>query len=123
MVPLIDMFFLLLVFFIFGVFSMTMQKGMLVELPAASTVASTKEEAVTISVGADGALFLNQHLVTQEALAAALRSERLRAPSRLVILSADRQARHGLVVEVLDAIRQADLSRVSIQAESKPRED
>ena len=112
MVPLIDCFFLLLVFFIFGVFSMTMQQGILVDLPTAQTAGSSDEEARTISIDADGAMWLNHQPVTLDTLGTRLRQAR---PQELVILNADRRVPHGTVIAVLDAVRQAGLSRVSFQ--------
>jgi len=120
MVPLIDCFFLLLVFFIFGVFSMTMQQGILVDLPAAQTATAQQEETVTVSLTADGTVFLNQESVAVEALADRLRAVQQVQPNPLVILQADHQAQHGHVIDVLDAIRQAGLTRVSVQASSEP---
>ena len=116
MVPLIDMFFLLLVFFIFGVFSMTLQQGILVDLPQAATATSAQEEAVTVSLTAEGAVFLNQEPVALDALVAALQAVRLRQPDPLVIINADRLSPHGTVMAVLDAVRQAGLQRISLQA-------
>ena len=113
MVPLIDMFFLLLVFFIFGVFSMTVQQGLAVELPSAATGTLVNEEGPTISLTADGSLFLNQDPVTLDTLAAALREEAQRPSIPVVVINADRQVPHGRVMAVLDAVRQAGLRHVS----------
>ena len=115
MVPLIDMFFLLLVFFIYGVFSMTMQQGILVDLPFATTAAATKEEVVTISVSAEGALLVNHASVTLDTLAARLHQETAERRDRLVVLNADRRVAHGTVISVLDTVRQVGLQRVSFQ--------
>ncbi|MDP3723748.1 MAG: biopolymer transporter ExbD [Candidatus Omnitrophota bacterium] len=120
MVPLIDCFFLLLVFFIFGVFSMTMQQGILVDLPAAQTATVQQEDTVTVSLTADGSVFVNQESVAMEVLAGRLQEAQRTRPHPLVILQADRQVPHGRVVDVLDAIRQAGLQRVSVQASSEP---
>ena len=114
MVPLIDMFFLLLVFFVFGVFSMSMQQGILVELPEAATAAASKGEAIAVSITADRRLFVNQVPVTLERLPARL-SATAAGGHPLVVIQADRAVAHGLVVSVLDRIRQAGLSRVSFQ--------
>lgn len=117
MVPLIDMFFLLLVFFIFGVFSMTMQQGLIVDLPVAETAVSAPEEdTVAISVTADGSLYLDQEPATLPSLPAMLRQRRDRLTDPLVAVNADRTVAHGTVMAVLDAVRQAGLSRVSFQA-------
>jgi len=115
MVPLIDMFFLLLVFFIFGVFSMTMQQGIIVDLPSAASAASTKDDTITISLTADGSLSLNAEPLAIEALAPALRQEHVHLPNPLVVINADRQVTHGRVISVLDTVRQAGLQRVSFQ--------
>lgn len=119
MVPLIDMFFLLLIFFIFGVFSMTMQQGMIVDLPSAATAASTKEQTITISLTPEGGLFLNQQPITHDTLATALQQTSAQHPQTVVSLNADRAVKHGRVMQVLDAVRQGGLQRVSFRAAPK----
>lgn len=118
LLPLIDMFFLVLTFFIFGVFSMTMQQGILVNLPNAATAAPTNKETVTVSVAPDGAVFLNAQPVTPERLAEGLRQERAAHPEALVLIHADRTAAHGAVITALDAVRAAGFQRVSFQTEA-----
>jgi len=117
MVPLIDMFFLVLTFFIFGVFSMTIQRGILVDLPRASTATSAREETVPVSVTADGAVLLRDEPVSVAQLAERLRAEDARHPEALVLVNADQAARHGLVIAVLDAVRDAGLQRVTFATE------
>lgn len=119
MVPLIDMFFLLLIFFIFGVFSMTMQQGMIVDLPSAATAASTKEQTITISLTPEGGLFLNQQPITYDALSTELQQTAAQHPQTIVSLNADRAVEHGRVMQVLDAVRQVGLQRVSFRAAPK----
>ena len=121
MVPLIDMFFLLLVFFIFGVFSMTMQQGLIVDLPTADTaVALPQEDTLTISVAADGMLHLDQDPASLPNLPAMLRQRQDRLHDPLVAINADRATIHGTVMAVLDAVRAAGLTRVSLQAVPEP---
>ncbi len=116
MVPLIDMFFLLLVFFIFSVFAMTVQEGIIVDLPTAATAGSLKPQSpVILSLTKEGRLFLNQEPVTLEALTAGLRAQAVQSPQMRVTINADAQVSHGRVVSVLDAVRQAGLQRVSFQ--------
>ena len=122
MVPLIDMFFLLLIFFIFGVFSMKMQEGIIVDLPPAATGAASKEdETITVSVTAAGEVAVNRQPMTLEALPAALERQRGERREVLVIINADRLASHGTVISVLDAVRQAGLPRVSFQTVPEAR--
>lgn len=120
MVPLIDMFFLLLVFFIYGVFSMSVQEGLQLDLPSADTAVPTHEDrAITISLTAGGELFVNRAPVSLEALASTLRRmPQTQEHDPLVLINAHRDASHGVVVAILDQVRQAGVQRVSVQATS-----
>jgi biopolymer transport protein ExbD len=118
LIPLIDTFFLLLSFFIFSVFSMSMQEGLQVDLPTAESAAPSKEDTLTISITAEGTLFLNQEPAVLDTLAQTLQQRRATfAQSPLVLINADRHVPHGTVMSVLDAVRQAQLTRVSFQAQ------
>lgn len=118
MVPLIDMFFLLLVFFIFGVFSLSMRQGIVVDLPSAKTASpDSKEETVVLSVTADGGIVAEQTTLTLESLGQWLTEKQATTPIATVAINADRAAKHGLVIAVLDAVRQAGIQRVSFQIE------
>ena len=123
MIPLIDMFFLLLVFFIFGIFSMSMQHGLLVDLPAANTAGAMREEALTISVTADGQLAVDRQPVTLSTLASVLRQRQAVQRPEMVFINADRQAVHGTVMAVLDTVRQVGIERVSFQTTPEQRDD
>ena len=116
MVPLIDMFFLLLIFFIFGVFSMTTQEGLIVDLPQAQTGAALKDDrTITVSVTAEGELAVNRQPATLQTLPVALEVQRGERREPLVVINADRDVSHGIVIGVLDAVRQVGLQRVSFQ--------
>lgn len=118
MIPLIDMFFLLLVFFIFGVFSMSMQQGIVVDLPSAQTAtAQPQEDVTTISVTAAGEILVQRISVAREELPALLRQRQASHPQAMVVINADRAAQHGVVLSVLDAVRQAGIQQVSFQTE------
>jgi len=115
MVPLIDCFFLLLVFFIFGVFSMTTQRGIVVDLPSAATSASTREEALTVSLDRHGAIWFHREAMTLPSLTQRLQDEHATHAGTLVVINADAGVSHGQVVSVLDAVRRAGFQRVALQ--------
>lgn len=115
MVPLIDCFFLLLVFFIFGVFSMTTQQGIVVDLPSAATSASTREEALTVSLDNDGAIWFHHEAMTLPSLTQRLQHEHATHAGTLVVINAHAAVSHGQVVSVLDAVRRAGFQRVAFQ--------
>jgi len=120
LIPLIDVMFFLLASFIFVSLSMVQQKGIKVDVPKAATGDSNRKEYSAISVTAAGKLFLDKRPVTLEELQAALLQMARRSDEPRLSISADRQARHGDVVAVLDATRQAGLSKVAF--ETRPLE-
>lgn len=117
MLPLIDMFFILLAFFIFGVFSMTMREGIVVDLPSAQTAESAAKEGTTISITENGELFFNDQPVDREALALQLYDLGMSETIPNVTIRADAQVAHGIVVDVLDLARKNNIKHVSFQTE------
>lgn len=120
LIPLIDVIFFLLASFIFVSLSMVQQKGIKVDVPAAATGELGRSEYSALSVTVDGRFFLDRRPVTLDELRAALRLMAGRSDEPRLSISADRRARHGDVVAVLDATRQAGLRKVSF--ETRPLE-
>ena len=117
MLPLIDIVFLLLVFFIYAMLSMVVHRGMPVDLPTSTTAKADKQLVVSVTVKADGTIFVDKKPVPLNRLA-----ERLKGISRSgqetgVQLFADRALSYQHLFRVLDQIREAGLSRISLQAE------
>lgn len=128
MLPLIDIVFLLLVFFIYAMLSMAVHRGLTVELPVSATAALDREQllSVTVKYAAGGvAYFVDEEPVALTALAAFLRARaaaELAASGREpgVLLFADHQIDYQQLFLVLDRINQAGLSRISLQADVEP---
>jgi biopolymer transport protein ExbD len=117
MIPLIDLMFLILVSFVYGVFFMSVHRGVPVTLPLSSTAKIEKELTLTLSIQADGALFLDKEPVSFENLAEALKLKAAANKETGVLLFADRNLPYQKLYTVLDLIRMAGLSQVSLQAE------
>jgi biopolymer transport protein ExbD len=125
MLPLIDIVFLLLVFFIYAMLSMAVHRGLSVELPVSATAELDKERilSVTVKYRAGGAeYFVDEEPVALSALAAFLKKRAavaLSASARQpgVLLFADRRIDYQQLFMVLDQINQAGLSRISLQAD------
>jgi len=113
-IPMIDTIFFLLVFFMVASLSMIHQQGLTVELPRAASGADTAEQRITVTVKDDGSLYLNKQPVPRDSLTAALREALGQSPKSPVIVNADRGARHGDVVDVMDAARLAGAVQASI---------
>ncbi len=120
MIPLMDMLFLLLVFFMVAMLSMTVHRGLPVHLPASDAAETEAEVTLTVTVKADGSVFIDRVAVALPDLTAALqaRAQAERVPG--VLLFADRNLSTQNLFEVLDRIRHAGLGRVSLQAEPGP---
>lgn len=114
MIPLIDCMFILLVFFIYSMLSMTVQRGVSVQLPVGRQVDRIVDEAVVITVSDAGELYVNQLAVSLDGLEPALRQAIGADESQRIVINADAQARHGQVFAVLDLLRNRGWTNVSI---------
>ena len=116
MIPLIDIVFLLLVFFIYAMLSMVVHRGLKVELPGASTAQVDRRQHVTITLTKDNAVYVDEEPVPLDRLvdhvvARLATSENKDLP---VFINGDRKADLGLAVQVLDGLRAAGINEVFI---------
>ena len=120
MIPLIDMIFLLLVSFIYAMLSMAVHHGLPVILPASSSAIIEKELVLSVTVKADGTIFINEEPVVLDNLATALTRKAEDGKEPGVLLFADRNLSYQKLFRVLDQIRTAGIERISLQAEVNP---
>jgi len=117
MLPLIDIVFLLLVFFIYAMLSMAVHRGLPVELPLSTTAEIDKKLILSVTVKADEAIYVNKERVSLSELTEVLRSKTGSAREPGVLVFADRALPYQMIYNVLDKIRLAGLSRISLQAD------
>jgi biopolymer transport protein ExbD len=113
-IPMIDVVFFLLVFFMMASLSMAVYAGMPVNLPGASTGREAPAESRTVTVMKDGRAFLDRRPVTLAELGEELRSLAGANPALAVVINADEEVTHGRVVSVLDEVRAAGVARLAI---------
>ena len=119
MLPLIDIVFLLLVFFIYAMLSMAVHRSLPVSLPVSSAAEVHTELNLTLTVNSQGEIFLDNKNVSQEELQIfLLEKTRKTAHSKFVQvdLFADKTLSYQELYRVLDIIRTAGVSNVSLQA-------
>lgn len=121
LIPLIDIIFLLLVFFIYSMLSMVVYRGIPVTLPEAETTETETEESLVVTIDADGEVFLNKESVAVQDLLSRLKQLHTAAPEQGIIISGHGEADYRVVVDVLDKVRFAGFTRVSMEA--RPREE
>lgn len=114
--PLLDMVFILLIFFVVTS-TFTRETGIDVSKPKASTAEDLAREAVLIGISRQGTIHINESQVPITSLRRVLEGIVRETPDRPVILVTDREAPSGMVVDVLDECNLARVSKVSIAAE------
>lgn len=115
-IPLIDVVFAILTFFIVSTLFLTRSEGLSVNLPSASTAKSQPSTKITVSIKPDGEIALNRKPIQLEALQEAVRSLVEPNSESIVIINADEKVDHGQVVSVMDRLRQVKGAKLAIAA-------
>ena len=116
MTPLLDVMFLVLVFFIYSIFDMTMHRGVKVDLPGAKGV-EEKGDRVVVTILPDDSLQLDGEPLERPELVARVAARVAEAGEEkpAVIVSGDRSASLGTGVSLLADLKAAGVGHVSFQ--------
>ena len=104
-IPMIDIIFFLLVFFMMSMLTMVVQKS----LP--------------ISVTSDGTIYVEQEKIPKDAFKKRMEIEKNRNPDLSIVLRADEKSEHGDFVFVLDQLKSVGISKIGIATASKGQSD
>jgi len=113
--PLIDIVFLLLVFFIYAMLSMAIHRGIPVNLPVSSSSSIEKELVLSVTIKESGEILVDNDRTPLKGLALLLKRRAKGQESPGVLLFTDRKVSCQLLVKVLDQIRTAGINRISLQ--------
>jgi biopolymer transport protein ExbD len=123
-IPMVDVMFLLLVFYILGSIGLTIERGIPVTLPDAVSGEASVVEETKITITKSGEVFLNHDRVTMETLGAAVEEEAAKSPGGLkhlqdgyVVLNIDMDVTHRQVIEAMDQLRNIGISNFSMATE------
>lgn len=111
---LMDVMFLVLVFFVYSIFSMAVHKGVKVDLPTASGTLE-KGERLVVTIDAKDALQLNGRPLNQEDLIREAHRLVSAKPDVPVLISGDRHSSLGMGVELLAALKSVGVEKISFQ--------
>ena len=120
-IPMIDTMFFLLVFFMIATLSMTIQKGIQVNLPTAGSSTDNIPEQVSLTLTKKGTLFFNKEPISLFELEPHLQSLLQNDRKISITINADESASHGRVVEIMDAVRKAGILNMAIATKPKSR--
>jgi biopolymer transport protein ExbD len=119
-IPLIDIIFFLLATFVMVSLSMIKNRGIPVNLPAASSAtAQERKDYTAITVTKEGDLYFNKEAMSLEGIVERLKVLKLIDGDPRVFIHGDAKAEFGTAVAVLDEIRKLGITKVAI--ETKPR--
>jgi biopolymer transport protein ExbD len=114
--PLVDVTLVLLIIFMVTA-KLIAGQGIPLDLPKAKT-AGAEQTVFNVSVDAKGAISANGQSVHDDPELKALASRALKQnPELRTVISASRSASHGQVMEVLDTVRDAGITRVAFAAD------
>jgi biopolymer transport protein ExbD len=121
-IPMIDVIFFLLVFFMISTLSMTVNRGLPVNLPTSATSQKDLRENLNLTLTEDGGLFLNREPITLQELSPRVKTALAAGPELMVIINADGEVRHNTVVNVMDELRLSGISRlaIAVKPDKKP---
>ena len=118
--PLIDVMFLVLVFFIYSISEMAVHRGVKVELPDAKGEPERGERAVR-TIGADDGIAINGIPVSIDEAVSRVLAVKSAGVNIPVLVSADRKASLGTGVELLAALKAAGIEATSVQVSGKAK--
>jgi biopolymer transport protein ExbD len=108
--PLVDVVLVLLL--VFMVTAPLMSRGIDVSLPVANQPQIPPEDRITVSIHADGRVFVADQPVNIALLEDRLRGLTQGSPASVVYLRADEGLHYGEVIRVVDAIKRAGIERL-----------
>jgi len=114
--PLIDMVFILLIFFVITT-NFTRQTGIDVTKPKAQTAQSQGQKVILVGISREGTIHAYGRQVSPERLQSLVQEEVMKKPDLSVVIVSDRQAELGKAVQVMDICSLAGAKKVSLSAD------
>lgn len=117
MVPMIDVIFFLLVFFMLFTTFKTTPYGVDLQLPKATQVVKTQSVNILIHITSDGRLFLKDRPVSLDELKSQVKVQLEKKPDMTVVLKADENAKYKSLIQVMDAVSEVGGFNFALAAE------
>jgi biopolymer transport protein ExbD len=118
-IPMIDIIFFLLVFFMLTTLHMVEQHTIAVNLPQAAQGSQDKIQRLNVTIAKDGKLWIGEEAFSKDEAVKRIKAEVKADPNGVIILRGDKELDYGKVIAVLDELKKAGAQRISIAVESK----
>lgn len=113
-IPMIDIMFFLLVFFMLSTMYMVEQKTIPVNLPQATSAAIDNKTNFTITLKDDGSIYLEDQQTDIQTLLMQATKEQKNNPSFAIIIRADKDINYDKVVSFIDTLKKAGITRFGL---------
>ncbi len=117
-IPMIDIIFFLLVFFMMSMLSMVVQKSMPLTLPQAESAKVSMTRNIPVTITADGGIYYERDLMSLRDLTVRLTEDVAHGEDISVILRGDAAASYGTVVQVMDVVKRLGIEKVYIATDT-----
>lgn len=118
-IPMIDIMFFLLVFFMISTMSMVDLKTVDVNMPKAKNVETNLSVTYLVTLKKDGSLWLEDKPITQDDLLRRAQMEQSKNSRFAVAIRADETVDYGTLMQLMDALKGAGISRFALAADKK----
>ena len=116
--PMIDMVFLVVIFFMLNT-TLSMNPAITVDLPAAYTSQAVIKEEIVVTVKGGGEIYIGKNSVAKDRFPARLKEEMSRLQSTRIILQADEMLPYRDLVNIMDLARLTGIDSISLVTEKK----
>ena len=121
-VSLIDIFAILLIFFIVTTTFKTAQSQLTINLPEAKAAnqGTSTQEPLFLSITPDEKLYLgDKKLASVDELASELKAHQEKSPNQPIVMSASKEVSFGFLIQILDALKQAGIKNLPALTQPK----
>ncbi|HUH58126.1 MAG TPA: biopolymer transporter ExbD [Pseudomonadales bacterium] len=115
--PMLDIVFIMLIFFIVTT-SFVKESGVTVNRPSAQTAEEKKGSNILVAIRANGEIWIDRRAIDVRAVRPNIERMKAENPEGAVIIQADEFSPAGMVVKVMDQVRLAGITNISISAEA-----
>jgi len=116
-VPMIDVIFAILTFFIISSLDLIRLDNIPVNLPKASTSTLVKDKPIVLTIDKENNIFLENKPIDSKILVGQIKNIISDYSTDILVISADKEVAHGKVVEVIDQVRSIDNLRIGMSTE------
>ena len=119
--PMIDIIFVILSFFIVSSLYLVKLENIPVNLPNSQTSNQEKDPVIIVTLNIENKVFINEKMIDITLLENELRSILINSNNKKVVLRADKRINYGNVISILDVLRKIENLKIGVSTESQEK--